>query len=678
MRGALAESIAAQHGQAILWAPVALAVGIGLHFTLPWQSQRLGALAALVGLALSIFVLRRVPVLALMAGIAACGLLLAGWREQQAAAPRLKRDITVTLEARVIDISSKHVLVAPLAADRDLPRLAQVRLTLPSGSVAKLEPGARIGLRARLMRPQPAVSPAGYDFARWAWFRQIGATGRILGDIKVIAHEPPGGLTGWFGRARERAAQRFQEQMPGEAGKVAAALVVGERNSLSDETTQAMRISGLAHLLSVSGFHLVMVAGALFKGTRHLLALSPWLAVHWPLKKIAAVVAIMGSIAYTLLTGAAYPSLRAMIAIIIVMIGVLAGRSAISLRLVAVVGFMLLVYRPEALLDVSFQLSFAGVAALVAFFDSKHVRAWFSPDEGDGWLRRSLRSIVSTLVATFVAELALAPIAIAQFNQLGIYGLLSNVIGVPITGFVLMPLGFLSLVLQPVGLDNFVNPVLGFALEKFIAFAVWISQLPSAQVRVPEIGGSSFALIMFGLVSIILLRGRLRWLGGVIIGGGILMALLAAPPDIRLAPDGKNIAVRSAEGALTFPNQRSGKFARKSWMEDEAEAADTARSWPDIAGATCAQAICTLKIGTSQRTLALMSAPATPSVCPKADVLIDLRTYRWRNFVPVYCDAPLYIDRKWLREKGATEITIDGNELRVKTYAALVGDHSWR
>ncbi len=685
----LARIVAAQHGQLILWVPVGLSLGIGLHFVLPWQHQRLTALVLLAGLTLSTGLLRRKHTgyaFVLLSAVVAAGLAIAGWRERLVAVPQLGRDVTVSLEARVLDVTAKYVLLMPIAADRSLPMLAGIRLTLPKATPV-LEPGTRIRVRARLMRPQPAVSPAGYDFARYAWFQQIGATGRILGPVTVVGRDPPGTLTGWLDRARERAAQRFQSQIPGEAGKVAAALVVGERNSLSDETTQAMRISGLAHLLSVSGFHLVMVAGAVFMGSRHVMALSPWIALHWPVKQIAAVIAMIVSVAYTYLTGAAYPSLRAMVAIMIIMIGVLVGRSAISLRLVAVVGFLLLLFRPEALLDVSFQLSFMGVAALVAFFDSKQVRTWLAPEEHDGWLRRGVRSIFSTLLATFVAELALAPIAIAHFNQLGIYGLLANVIGVPVTGFILMPLGFLSLVLQPTGLDQLVNPVLGFALEKFIAFSIWIAHLPAAQIRVPEIGGPAFALIMFGMVSGLLLRGPARWLAGVFIAGGIIQALGTRQPDIRIAPDGKTIAVRSMTGDLAFPNLRGGKFARKSWLEDEAENSQSADSFAGIPDGTCANDICVSKISGTGRTLVLLSANATPDHCPTADILIDLRRYRYGNHSlagtagsnakPAFCAAPVYIDKRWLRLNGATEIFIDGDTLQLKTYAASVGDHLW-
>jgi competence protein ComEC len=679
LAGCLNRAVALQHGQLFLWSPVALAFGIAAHFALPWQSQRSGLLAALLACALASALLRRVPghlVIAAGCSLAALGLVLAGWREQAVAAPRLTRDMTVVLEAVVLDVTSKHVLVRPVAASRSLPNIRRIRLKLPTVPPA-FEPGQQVTLRARLAVVPTGVSPDGYDFARLAWFQGIGATGRLLGTPTIVRTAPTGTVTGWFDRTRERAARRFQEQIPGEAGAVAGALIVGERNSLSDETTQAMRVSGLQHLLSVSGFHLVMLAGALFMGTRYLLALWPWLALHAPTKSIAAVVAMLGSLAYTLLTGSAYPTLRSLAAITIVMLGILAGRTAISLRLLAAVGILLLLYRPEALLDVSFQLSFTGVAALVAFFDSARVRHWLGPQEHEGWVMRLLRFTGSTLLATLVAELALAPIAIAHFNQIGIYGLLANMIGVPVTEFILMPAGFLSLLLQPLGLDGLVNPVFGFALEKFIAFARWITHLPHAQMLVPEIGGGAFALIMFGFVVLILVRGRLKWASMIFVSAGLIMAAFLPAPDVRIAPDGKTVAVRTIKGNLLFPDLRAGKFARARWLEDEATPADDATSWNGTregAGvADCTSGVCRVRLGSTGRTLGLLSRTATPRTCADADIMIDLRAIR-----QIRCTAAVYIDRRWLWDHGATDLYFGKNSVTLRTYADAVGDHAWK
>jgi competence protein ComEC len=667
--------VAAHHSQTFLWTPVALATGICIHFSLPWLQQRLTVLGALLALAVVLACLKNLPgriFLVATISLVAVGMLLSHFRETYAAAPKLERDLTATLEALVLDVSAKHLLVKPLAADRPLPALQRIRLKIASQPI-ELGPGARIRLKARLSVPQTSVSPKGYDFSRIAWFRGIGATGRILGPIQLIRYERTSSITGWFDALRDHAAKRFQSQIKGEAGAVAAALIVGERNSLSDETTQAMRISGLQHLLSVSGFHLAMLAGALFMGTRYFLALWPWFALHAPTKSIAAIVAVTGSLAYTLLTGSAYPTLRSLVAITIVMFGVMLGRTAISLRLLAAVALLLLALRPEALLDVSFQLSVTGVAALIAFFESKKVRDWLSPTENRGWPMRVIRMTGSTLLATLVAELALAPVAIAHFNQLGLYGLLANMIGVPVTEFILMPVGFLSFVLQPTGLDRYVNPFFEFSLNLFIGFAKWIAGLPHSQIRIPEIGGTSFVLIMAGIYVLILFQKHWKLVSLLFFVSGIIVAILVPVPDVRIAPEGKTIGVRAENGAMTFPNLRAGEFARNSWLEDEAAPADAATLWADAQEANCLNNLCSARLARTGRRLALLGKEAMPKQCPDADILIDLRRQR-----VLYCAAALYIDRRWLWDHGATELFVGPNQISIHTYTAVVGDHAWR
>ncbi len=670
------DSIAAQHGTFPLWLGLAFLSGIGLHFSLPWQHQRDVVLVVIAimfsGLSLawvwqpSALYRQRFMLLAL--GLAV-GILTAHTRERAVAAPKLDYPRSVTLEAELIDIAGEKLYLRPIASDRDLSRLKVVRISV-RGLKMKLTPGDHIKLRARLSPPAGPVSPGGYNFARVAWFKQIGAVGIAFGQPEIISRKPPATFLGKFDWARERAAQRFVSQLPGDTGEVAAALVVGERGDISPEITQDLRISGLAHLLSVSGFHLVMVAGGLFWGTRHILALSRRIALLWPVKSIAACVAIFGSLGYTLLTGAAYPTQRAMIAIFIAMIAIMIGRSAISLRLLAIVAILLLGFRPEALLDVSFQLSFTGVAALIAFYDLPWVKQFLRVDDQTSWRRRIGKSILSTMMATLVAEIALAPIVIGQFHQLGIYGLVANAIGVPLTAFVLMPLGFLSLALQPIGLDTLINPIFGFSIDAFIRLGQWAAALPYAQLRLAEIGGVSFIFLMYGLIIFIIAKQHLRWIGVGLVLVGVILAFAYPKPLARIAPEGNIVAALTDDGALSFPTLQRGRFARKAWMEENAQERDS--TW-DMAGApACANDICVFKLAHAENKVLYFGPAAEPDACILADILVDVR--RERRY---WCSAPIYIDKTLLRKTGAIHVLIQKGRLKLLTANEIQGDHLW-
>jgi competence protein ComEC len=672
----LHNSIAAQHGTFPLWLAVAFLSGIGLHFQLPWQHQREAALF-LIGVISAILLLaclwrpsalyrQRFMILTLGLGL---GMFVAEARERAVTVPKLDYPRSVTLVAEVIDIAGEKLYLRPIASDRELPRLKVVRVSV-RGLKAKLVPGDRLKIRARLSPPAGPVSPGGYNFARVAWFKQIGAVGISFGQPEIISRKIPSSFFGLFDWAREHAAQRFVSQLPGDTGDVAAALVVGERGDISPDIVQDLRISGLAHLLSVSGFHLVMVAGGLFWGTRHLLALSRRLALVLPIKSIAASVAILGSLGYTLLTGAAYPTQRAMIAIAIAMLAIMIGRSAISLRLLAIVAIILLGFRPEALLDVSFQLSFTGVAALIAFYDLPRVKAFLKIDGQTSWRLRIGKSLLSTMMATLVAEIALAPIAIGQFHQLGIYGLIANAIGVPLTAFVLMPLGFLSLALQPIGLDSLINPIFGFSIDAFLRLGQWAASLPHAQVRVTEIGSLSFVLLMYGLIIFMISKQHLRLLGIVFALAGFIMAFANPKPLVRIAPEGNIVAALTDDGALSFPTLKRGRFARKAWMEENAQFLDT--TWDSAGAPACVADVCVFKLAHSENKLLYFGPSADPESCIVADILVDMRYERHH-----WCSAPIYIDKRVLGKTGAIHVFVSNGRLKLVTANGIQGDHLW-
>ena len=160
-------------------------------------------------------------------------------------------------------------------------------------------------------------------------------------------------------------------QRQGRGGAVAAALVTGDRSAISRDTLSAMRDSGLAHLLAISGLHMGLVAAILFFGLRTLLALSERLALFYPIKKWAAAAALVGGFAYLVLTGGTIPTQRAFLMTGLVLVAVFLDRTAISMRLVAWAAAGILLIAPESLLSASFQMSFAAVVAFVAVYEDR-------------------------------------------------------------------------------------------------------------------------------------------------------------------------------------------------------------------------------------------------------------------------------------------------------------------
>jgi competence protein ComEC len=349
----------AERDQIGLWLPVALGLGIGLYFGLGQNWMWLAALALLGGAGAGALAIGRggwaASAVRWGALAAALGLGLAWARSTEVAAPVIARPIVTQVSGIVIEADRLpargqiRLLIAP-DAQSGLP--PQVRMSVDEEAApAGLEPGARIEARARLVPPPAAAVPGAYDFARVAWFRGIGATGKALGTVTVTAGPGEGGLRRWLATRRAMLTRHIEAQLAGSVGGVAAAFVTGDVGAIDQADADAMRRSGLAHLLSISGLHVAAAIGAVMFLTLRLLALSERLALLWPLHLIAAGAGALAGIAYTLLSGAEVPTVRSCVAALIVLAGLALGREAMTLRLVAVGALVVLLFRPEALVD---------------------------------------------------------------------------------------------------------------------------------------------------------------------------------------------------------------------------------------------------------------------------------------------------------------------------------------
>jgi competence protein ComEC len=249
----------------------------------------------------------------------------------------------------------------------------RVRLTL--ARTPPFEAGTYVRLKARLLPPAQASLPGRYDFARDAWFAKIGAVGNVLGHVDVMAPPAPPDLLSAFmmavDRGRNALARRVCTTIGGEPGAIAAAMVTGKRDLLSDDTKEIIREAGIFHIITISGVQMTLVAGIFFVGLRWLLALSPTLALRYPIKKWAAAAAILGAIFYDILTGSRVGTERALIMTTIMLAAVLVERQSLSMRKFAIAAGIVIAFEPETLLDASFQLSFAAVAALVAVLEAR-------------------------------------------------------------------------------------------------------------------------------------------------------------------------------------------------------------------------------------------------------------------------------------------------------------------
>ena len=675
--GGLAARLFDERERWLLWSPAAVGFGVFLYFSgtaEPALSMAL-ALPATVAVVLGAAWRRehlRFPAFLLL--LCATGYAAGAVRTHSVEAPAVGRKIgPVTVIGRVLAVDPRQHGVRIVLGDLTVGRLsaadtpARVRLTVRVGA-ATLRPGQVVTMRAVLLPVRPPVAPGAADFQRRAFFERIGASGYVITAPAVI--EDAGG--GWFGarieRARDTAMRRIAAVLPGDAGGVAIALLTGHRGGISPATMAAIRNAGLAHLLAISGLHIGMIAGLAFFALWFGLALVPGAALHWPTRKFAAVGALAVAAAYLLLTGATIPTQRAFLMLAVVMAGVLVGRVAISMRLVAAAATVLLLLSPESLPTPSFQMSFAAVIALVAAYE-----AW------SGWrmrnraprLPRPARALVGVGAASLIAGAATGPFALFHFHRLAMYGLAANLAAVPIVSFFVLPLGLLALLAMPFGLEAGPLWLMARGIDLMLWVAHGVSGLPGALALAPAPLGWGMALIVAGGLWLTIWQRRWRFAGIAAIAAGLASSLTAAPPDILVSPEGQLVATRTADGALAMSSARRGRFIARVWREGEAQRLP--RFWHSdrLSRVRCDPLGCIYRLDS-----ALIAFPADPAAlaedCRRAFMIVA--GFDVRRRCPT---VPWAIDRRALLRNGSHAIRIAGKRVTIRTDRNVRGDRPW-
>ncbi|MFN3578510.1 MAG: ComEC/Rec2 family competence protein, partial [Tabrizicola sp.] len=437
------------------WIAVLIGCGIGAWFSVEAEpgaaSYSLAALALLGGVALAIGSELARPLGLAVAALAA-GWLAAGARAHMLDAPMLGFRYYGPVEGRIVGIDRSQSDALRLTLDRvvlrDLapeqtPLRVRVSLQKDAGWLAPM-PGQVVILTASLAAPEGPVEPGAFDFRRMAFFDQLGAVGYTRTPVLLL--EEASGAALPIDRLRRWLTQAMLARMPGQAGAFAAGAMTGDRSAISGETVQALRDSSLAHLLAISGMNMAFLTGFVFALIRYGLALVPFVALRVNTRKVAAWVSLGVALFYLLLSGANVATERAFIMISVMLGAILLDRRALTLRSVAIAGMILLLGKPESLLEPGFQMSFAATIALIVGFcaldDSIYRRT----------LPRWLMPVFTLVLSSLIGGLSTAPYAAAHFNRFTDYGLLANVLTVPVMGAVVMPAGVLAALMAPFGL----------------------------------------------------------------------------------------------------------------------------------------------------------------------------------------------------------------------------------
>jgi competence protein ComEC len=674
----LEKRLEAERAQLPPWFVVGFGLGIACWFALDSAAEWQGFLSLTAALSLIGFALREGRAARALAWFALAALLgctvvwvRAGWVAQ----PRLKRPAVVSFTGTVRTVEhlaardTVRLLLSP--DDKTLP--PQVRVSIDEDKFPLgVAPAAKLELRARLAPPPPMALPGTYDFARDAWFRGIGAVGKSLGPITVASSAPPRGLD----RVRENLRRHISSRLTEGSAGIAIALVTGDQNAVNQDDADAMRRSGLTHLLSVSGLHIAAVVAFAMFMTLKLLALSERLALRFNLVLIAAAVAAAAGIGYTVLTGMQVPTVRSCVAALLVLAGIAFGREAISIRLIATGALIVLLFRPEAVAGPSFQMSFAAVTAIVALHSTAWARRLLQRRE-EGPIARTFRALLGIVATGLAVEIALMPLALYHFHRTGLYGVGANIIAIPLTTFVIMPLESGALFLDIFGLGRPLWFLCGTAIDGLLKLAHAVSSARGAVALMPSMPAWAFIAMVGGGIWLCLWTTRVRLAGLVPIAAGAFGAWLSPAPGLLITGDGRHLAVVES-GTPLILRDRAGDYVRSLFAEASGFDGD-----PDILDgqptSNCSHDACVAllrKGGAEWRLLATRSTQridwdTITAACGEADIVVS---DRW---LPRGCKPRwLKLDREALGRTGGLAIYL-GSKPSVNSVTDQLGAHPW-
>ncbi len=647
-------------GLLFAWVPVFVGCGIGLWFALPFEPGLGFYGACLAGfLGLIVAYLFGPELLHPIEVILACvvlGIIAAGLRAHQVASPMLDARFYGAVQGRVIDVDRSQSDALRITLDRVIlqgiaPAITpmNVRISL-HGQEVSFDPGQVVLLTASLSAPEGPAEPGGFDFRRMAYFQQLGAVGYTRSPVMIWADPEAGSEV--ISRWRTRVSKAMMDKMPGDAGAFATGAMTGDRSGISLDTVQALRDSNLAHLLAISGMNMAFITGFIFALVRYGVALIPALALRVNSKKLAAVVAFAVAWFYLALSGANVSTVRAFLMVSVMLVAILLDRRALTMRSVALAALVLLLVQPESLLSPGFQLSFAATVVLIAGFGALDRQVMREK------LPRWVMPLFTLVLTSVLAGAATAPFAAATFNRFTDYGLLANLLTVPVMS-ILMAAGAVAALLAPFGLAAPALWVMEASGRWILFVAHWVAGLQGAVTPIVQPGVWVMPLITFAGIWIILWRGRVRWIGvlPMVLGFGLWGG--AERPMVLISSDGALVGLMGDEGRAVSASRGAG-FSASSWLQDDGDLAEQAQAFAR-GGFTGPKGARAFQMG-EWRGVALAGKAAGDHVaaaCAVVDFVVMPAAVEPVE-PPLGC---LLIDRRVLDQTGALALSVEEGDL---------------
>jgi competence protein ComEC len=582
------------------------------------------------------------------------------------------------VEGRIEDIQDKakggqrlvmsEVIIEGMDAGQT-PRRISISLRKPA---PELVIGDKVAGKAMLFPPPEPSLPGGYDYARQAYFERIGAVGFAPSAPALVERAPVSRFSIWLNALRFSLAERIAAPMQPENAPIAAALMVGEMTAVPQDVADAMRDAGIYHVLSISGLHMSIAAALVYVSVRFLLSLFPPISMRLPTKKIAAVVGLASSFAYLLLAGHPVPAIRSFVMVACVMVAIMFDRRGISLYSLAWSAALILLFQPEALLGASFQLSYAATLFIVALYE-RYAGLLAASERGIG--QRLLMYFWGLMLTSLVASLATSPLVIYHFNRFTLWGVVTNMLMMPLASFWIMPAAVLSFLSMPFGWERYPLEWLDTGIGLMVAGAKWVAAMPLASITVPPPTFYGVMLIVLGGLWLCIWQTRWRFWGAALMVLGMATSFFYQPYDLYVNDDASKVALRMEDGTLLFLKGRAESYDAQSWLRTSEESQDEDKRY-------CNRTRCDITVygkkivvlRKKKKRDELVENVCLPHKGKVPDIVISAE---YMDRITACKKVPLLIERAYLQSSGSVGIRFSGEEVRVDRASDSRGERLW-
>lgn len=331
--------------------------------------------------------------------------------------------------------------------------------------------GDYIRVKVRLRRPHNFNNPGGFNYERYLLFRGIRFYGSVnkLTDIVTIRENTGNIFKASLEAYRTKLRKTILDHSSEPESRILQALILGEKGEIPEGIRENFNRTGISHILAISGLHIGIIALLSIMIIRWIIKTSEYLLLRFNLIKISTLLAIIPIISYTLIAGFSISTVRATIMILSFLVAILIGRERDLLNTLAFAAFLILSFSPVSLFDVSFQLSFTAVAAILIITPELH--SLLSKLKGNEIPRtkKIVTQILLFIFVSFSATLGTAPLIAYYFNRISTMTIISNLLIIPIIGFVVLPLGIIASFILPI------STTLAAILIKISSLFIYIS-----------------------------------------------------------------------------------------------------------------------------------------------------------------------------------------------------------